>query len=365
MSLAKTDDFYATEMNFAFQESGVSRLQAIRSAIAEADQKNNLYWRFRFRFLYVKESIFCGDRYFAMICFPEILSLYDEYEDLQNDEETAYQMLVAFKWIVEAAPEFPQISKAEIDSYFRLFKRRLREQCCSPSIYHMKRNLFYIHCDPAIAAAEFYRFLEAPLDDISDGRALYYDQQVIYYLSIGEEEKALDAAKDIFSGKLTSNALPQATYHEFIKFYLKTGRLSEAAEYAKLTERRVNKDPYYLDIIGTLMTLYSILDPEHGKALFHDNYPIYADSKNPSLRMQFAIGAYHLFRSLADDAALPAVPKDTDLYPVFERGAVREAERCFYEAAHELASAFDQRNGTDDFMTMLQFTHPSTEETEE
>jgi len=81
--------------------------------------------------------------------------------------------------------------------------------------------------------------------------------------------------------------------------------------------------------------------------------------------MQFAIGAYHLFRGLADDAALPAVPKDTALYPVFERGAVREAEHSFYETAHELASAFDHRNGTTDFMTMLQFTHPSTEETEE
>ncbi len=365
MSLAKTDDFYSLELSFAFQESGISRLQAIRSAIAEADQKQNLYWRFRFRFLYLKESIFCGDRYYAMIIFPEMLSIYDENKDLQTDEESAYHMLVAFKWIIEAAPEFPQISKAEIDSYFRLFKRRLHEQCCSLSIYHMKRSLFYMHCDPAIAAAEFYRFLEAPLDDISDGRALYYDQQVIYYLSVGEEAKALDAARDIFAGKLTSNALPQSTYHEFIKFYLKLGNYSEAKRYADMTEHRVNRDPYYLDIIGSLMTLFAFTDTERARRLFHDNYPVFAESKNPLLRMQFAIGAYHMFHSLTDDAALPSVPKDCPLYPIFQRGAVREAEMHFYQIAEELAAAFDARNGTDDFMKLLHTDYPPITETED
>lgn len=358
-------DFARMEADFFDLESGVPRLNGMRDAIAEADNAGDLYWRFRFRFAYLKESIFCGDRYFAMIMFPELLALYDANEALQTDSTIAYQMLVAFKWIVEAAPEFPQISKGEIDSYFRLFKRRLLEQGCSLSIYYMKRSLFYMHCNPAIAAADFYRYLEAPLDEISDGRALYHDQQVIYYLSIGEEEKALRAAQPIFSGALTSNALPQSTYHEFIKFYMKRGNYAEAAGYAEKTERPVNRDAYYLDIIGSLMTLWGILDPARGLGLFKANYPVYLASRNPSLRMQFAIGAYQLFAALPQAYPVPqsfSVPADSPLYEDARKGNWGAMAAHFYSAGEELASKFDARNGTGDFMQLLQHAYPPKQE---
>ncbi len=349
--------FPQMELEFKSLESGIPRLNGIRSAIAEADEQKDLFWQFRFRFDYLKESIFCGDRYFAMIIFPQLLALYDEHEALRDNEECDYNMLVAFKWIVEAAPEFPQISKTEIDSYFRLFKRRLLEHGCSLSIYYMKRSLFYMHCDRGIAAADFYRFLDAPLDFISDGRALYYDQQVKYYISIGDEEKALQAAKLIFSGELVSNALPQATYHEFIRYYLNLGRYEDAMYYARMTEKRVKKDPYYLDITGTLLALYGITQPEQGIRLFCENEPIYRQSKNPFLRMLFAIGAYHLFREITDVPTL-SVDKESEIYPLAQSQDLAGIAQYYYDAAAELAGRFDQRNGTDDFMILLNLCYP-------
>lgn len=344
---------------FESVESGMPRLNAIRGAITEADERGDLYWQFQMRYAYLKESIFCGDRYFAMIIFPQLLALYEEHEKLRQNRECDFDMLVAFKWIVEAAPEFPQISKAEIDGYFRMFKRLLLEHGCSLSIYHMKRNLFYLHIDRGIAAAEFYRFLDAPLDSISDGKALYYDQQAMYYLFIGNEEKALEAAKPIFSGEMVSNALPQATYQEFIRFYLNRGDYEKAMDYAKKTEHRVTGNPYYLDITGTLLSLYSVTQPEHGLQLFARNYSIYANSRNPLLRMQFAIGAYHLFRALPDEQALPEslASKDAEISGM----GVPELRFHFHAAAQELAQKFDARNGTNDFMTKLNCTYPDTQ----
>ncbi len=355
------NEFLKMAEEFRGIERGMPRLNAIRSAIQLADERHDLIWMFDFRFAYLQESIFCGDRYYAMIIFPELLALYDAHEEIRQNISCEHSMLVAFKWIVEAAPEFPQISKAEIDSYFRLFKRRLIEQGCSLSIYYMKRSLFYMHCDRGIAAADFYRFLDAPLDEISDGRALYHDQQVIYYLSIGEEEKALLAAKPIFDSILTSNALPQSTYHEFIRFYLKQGSFEKAASYAEKTEYRVDGDAYYLDIIGTLMTLYEILDPAHGIRLFCRNYPIFAQSKNPMLRMYFAIGAYRLFRALPDSYALPdflAVPKDTPVFQAVQNRDVPAIAAHFLAIAEDYTQKFDQRNGTEDFTKLLHYPYP-------
>ncbi|MBR4318431.1 MAG: hypothetical protein IKP69_00075 [Oscillospiraceae bacterium] len=347
-------DFVQIEHEFYLYDRGESRLKQIRQAINEADQQNDLAWQFRFRYDYLEESIFCGDRYFAMIIFPEMLALYEKNAVLYENERVSHDMLICFKWIVEAAPEFPQISKAEIDSYFRLFKKMLLEQGKSLSIYYMKHCLFYMKVDKAIAAADFYRFLDEPLDDISDGRALYYDQQAMYYLSIDEEEKALEAAKLIFAGKLKSNALPQATYHDFIRYYLEKEQYAHAVHYAFLTERRVACDPYYLDIIGTLLTLYSVTKIPDGLRLFSIHYELYLTSKNPLLKMLFAIGAYHLFRAMNEEKhhvilEQLRVARDASLF----KNSPEMIAQHFYKIADEAVKKFDNRNGTEEYAKML------------
>ncbi|MCR4647107.1 MAG: hypothetical protein K5695_17160 [Oscillospiraceae bacterium] len=342
--------FEQLERSFQELDRGVPRLTAMRDAIHEADQQQDMEWMFWFRYDYLEESIFCGDRYYAMIIFPELLSIYDKYPKLQENPRICRSMLVAFKWIVEAAPEFPQVSRAEIDSYFRLFKRRLIEQGCSLSIYYMKRSLFYMHVDRSIAAMCFYRFVDAPLDSISDGKALYYDQQVQFYLFEDDEVKALKAAEQIFSGKLKSNSLPQATYHDFIRYYLYKGNFDEASRYARMTEHRVTGDPYYLDVVGTLMSLYSVTDPAQGAALFNKNYPVFAASKNPWLRMLFLIGAAHLTARFAKDGA---IPESFCIPPELSVSGAEELAAWFDREAADNARKFDDRNGTDDYTQML------------
>jgi hypothetical protein len=218
----------------------------------------------------------------------------------------------------------------------------------------MKRCLFYMHVNRDTASMCFYRFLDEPLDDSSDGRALYFDQQAEYYLYVGEEEKARKAAKDIFAGKLTSSCLPQATYHDFIAFYVKQRRFEEAAELAQKIEHRVNGDPYYHDIIGTLLTLYAECDPAHACALFNRNYPDFQASKNPWLRVLFSIGASHLFE------ALKSHPEYYDNIQLLSGNDAMELGGKIRETAEDLARRFDARNGTDDFMKML--LHPYEKE---
>ena len=345
-------DFAQMEAQFQTLGTGSARLAGIRSAIREADAWQALRWQFRFRYDYLKESVFSGDRYYAMIVFPELTALYDDHPKLQEDEQVSYYLLIAFKWIVEAAPEFPQISREEIEGYFRMFKQRLLEQGKSLSIYYMKRCLFYLHVDRDLAAANFYRFLDAPLDDISDGKALWYDQQAMFYLSVGQEEAAKKAAKPIFEGRMKSNALPQATYHDFIRYYLRHGRYEEALHDAAVIEGRVNGDPYYLDILGTLLSLAAVTDPAHGAALFNRNYPLYLASKNPFLTMCFAIGSAHLLDALPDPSLL-RVPHSAPICKAVQDGDIRSCALSLRESASELAARFDARNGTQDFMNML------------
>ncbi len=342
-------DFESREREFATLERGDARLNAMRDAIHEADQCRDLHWQFWFRYDYLEESIFCGDRYYALIIFPELLSLYDNNPTLRDDSGCTHSLLICFKWIVEAAPEFPQIPKEQIDAYFREFKKRLRQQECSLSIYYMKRSLFYMHVDPDIAAMCFYRFLEEPLDEISDGKALYYDQQVLFYLTVGEEEKALKAAEPIFNGTYKSSSLPQATYHDFIRYYMTHGEHEKALHYAKLTVQRVDGDPYYHDVIGTLMTLYARYDRLRAIELLSRNWQDFLDSQNPWLRMQFASGAAFLMDHLCLE---PELMSELRLPASMRKASPDEIRHSFHAVAKDLAAKFDARNGTDDYMQL-------------
>ena len=342
-------NFEELEQEFWQLDTGTPRLNAMRKAVAEADLKQDLYWQFRFRYDYIEESVFCGDRYFALIVFPEMLNLYENNQELHDDSDASYNVLICFRWIVEAVDEFPNISKQEIDSYFRLFKKMLLEQGKSLSIYYMKRSSFYMDVDKTIATADFYRFLKEPLDDVSDGRALYYNQQVMYYLSIGKEEKALKSAKLIFEGKLKASPLPQSTYHKFMRYYLEHENYEQAVYYAKLIIPKVNGNAYYLHMIGDIMSLYSVLDIQKGLALFSKNYNLYLQSRNPWLKMHFAIGAYHLFDKIANNKMNFKVPENTPISSM----SIQEIAEYFYQTANDFVKQFDSRNGTNFYAKRL------------
>lgn len=339
--------FRLTEQNFETYERGLPRLNAIRQAIAEADQEKHVYWQFRFRYDYIEESVFCGDRYYALIMFPELLQHYDAHPELQDDANITHSLLVNFRWIVEAAPEFPQISKAEIDNYFRLFRRRLLENDYSLSIYYMKRSLFYLDIDLDIASSDFYKFLESPLDSIADGKPLYYNHQVEYYLAMDEEEKALKAAEPIFSGRMKASALPHSTLHKFCRYHLLKGDHEKALSYAKQFEHTVTDDLYYLHHIGTLMALYAHTDPAHAAKLFTRHYPLFLSSKNPWLRAAFLAGAA-AFAKRADAQQL-LVPAESPVSGAVQAGDPAQFAQQLYRDAEEVAGKFDQRNGTSNF----------------
>lgn len=353
--------FEQMEAEFQKLERGTPRLNAMRDAIHEADRRQDTAWRFWFRYDYLEESIFCGDRYYAMIIFPEMLSLYDEEPQLRESPKVSHYMLIAFRWIVEAAPEFPQVSRAEIDNYFRLFKRMLLEQGYSMNIYHSKRSLFYLHVDMGVAAASFFKFLETPLDSISDGRPLWYNHQVEYYLTADNVPKALTAAQPIFDGKMKSNDLPNSTYHKFCRYWLYKGDYDKAAEFTHGFEKQVNGNPYYMHNIGTLMSLYARLDTEHGIQIFNRNYPEFLASKNPWLKVHFLMGACHLFEALETLPDTLRVPQSCEIYPfVCAQDKVAIAD-WFYKEAAAAADAFDKRNGTDHFRLMLEIPRKKQE----
>ena len=91
-----------------------------------------------------------------------------------------------------------------------------------------------------------------------------------------------------------------------------------------------------------------------GLRLFSIHYELYLTSKNPLLKMLFAIGAYHLFRAMDEDKhhvilEQLRVARDAALF----KNRPEVIAQHFYQAAEEAVKKFDSRNGTDEYAKML------------
>lgn len=340
-------------------EHGAARLAAIADAIREADQASAHEWRFYFRYEAVRESIFHDDAFKAILSFPELLKIYDDHPELED--EYADDMLCAFKWVLENMTHFYQISREQIDANYDEYVRRCRQYGVSLRVYHMKRCNYLLTVDMDAARAEYDAFHKCRRDGYSDCEAceIHFDMTVA--LALDEEAEALRIAKPLLDGSKHCGEIPHYTYAKLTEYYLYAGDLEEAAYYGELCERLMRGDPEFLDATGTLLALYSATDPSHGWNLFKQCLPQYMASKNPRQRMEFADGAYRLMQTLcaasaengSDDLSRAPVLKCLPL-PMTEEGmhlcAVRD---YFYNAAHDAGKRLDARNGATYFAERL------------
>ena len=135
---------------------GTERLNAIAEAIREADEAGAHSWRFHFRFQNIQESIFYDDAFKAILCFPELLKIYDDHPELED--EYADDMLLAFKWIIENAWDFHQVSREQIERNFEEYKRRCEYYGVSLRVYHMKKCNYLRMVDLEACKREYEAF---------------------------------------------------------------------------------------------------------------------------------------------------------------------------------------------------------------
>ncbi|MCI7350103.1 MAG: hypothetical protein MSH60_05030 [Ruminococcus sp.] len=316
-------------------EDGQPKMRALQTAYAIADNEKNLPMSLHIRYMYINESIFSGDRLGALLIFPEFLAMYDAHPELDDpriDEDVSY----AFRWVIEAAGEFYQVSVSQADSWFSEYARRLDEQGISRKIVYMKSSLYYRWIDRKRALSDFKLFMKSPEDGNSDGLALNTDHIVLMKLYQGDEAGALKTAKPIFEGKLPNFNLPHQTMADFADFYLAFGEYDKALDMADKLYPTTKGDPFFLKSSSIAIEAVTEYDLKRAAEMFSTEYPIFEKSKNPFLRYYFASAAAKLFDRMSPKGNLP-----------------KGLDGSFYGIAKDLADKFDARNGTSYFNDRL------------
>lgn len=323
-------------------QSGDPRMRAIRTAIAAAEQANDDAAAVRFHQDLIKESVFSGDRYQALVDFPQYLAIMQRNPELK--QENLRDTLWMFKWIVEAATEFWQIEKKQVLQWFSEFRRELTSNGYSLRTWYEKRAIFFSYCDRAKMRMDYDDFLSAPKDDMCDGEASELDSMVRFELAIGNRDRALNAAERIFRRNLRTEEVPCKTYHYLLADALQNGDTESADKYAAPLRALCSGQRFQLEPIGQILCYDALTDPVRGLLFYQRNLLLREGSRNPFLCFWFDRGAAKLLRTAAEKGC--ALPDLTA-----EALADRAAE--YLESCRALAEKFDERNRSDAFAASL------------
>ncbi|MBE6848298.1 MAG: DUF4026 domain-containing protein [Ruminococcus sp.] len=342
-------------------EHGASRLQLIQNAITEADAASDHYWRISFRYDYIKESIFHDDNFKAIIMFPELLSIFDENPDLED--EFYGDVMWAFKLVLENFPDYYQISREEIENYYAEYEKRCKKYNYSMRVFHMKRTSFYLPIDRVKAKAEHDASMLCKRDASCDCEACEINHRMEMALEFEDEETALRIAAPLLDGSKSCAIVPEVSYCTLMYHYLRQGNLTEADYYGKLYARSFNNAPEFLTETGKLMEMYSAVDIRAGWKVLKANIASFVKCKNPKMRMSFARGAYRILKGIGEETeyANSALLKPLPVQRTEEGYKVSELAEYFYNIAKEQSDLLDKRNGTSYFTDMLELEFAKAE----
>lgn len=346
------------------EEHGAARLAHITEAIQEADNAGQAYWRLYFRYEYIEESVFYGDNFKGLLCFPEYLKIFDEHPE--QEDEMSQDMMWAFKWLLGDVDDYYQISLEQVENYFSEFKQRCQKYGFSLRTYYMKQTSFWLEVDLPRALENFEKFKKFSRNRNSDCIACEINFEMEVLLRQHKEKEALSVAEPILTHRKSCAEIPHLTYATLAEYYFSEGNFTEAEYYADLCKNLIFGKPEFLKELGMLMEIYSRINPPEAWNLLKYHVNFFMKCNNPKMKMTFARGAFRVMEVLQQETefvhssrmnVLPIKPSE-------DGWRSEEMKQYFYEQAKEIAEKLDQRNQIPHYVPLLEkdFPEPLSEE---
>jgi tetratricopeptide (TPR) repeat protein len=300
-----------------------------------------------FRYFHLQALLGAGRMDEAMVAFPKLLS----YGDRHPNDDNAHYALTAYKWMVYNARQFPQVTKAQVESMLQDFETRVRREGLSLRPAHHARMDWAVALERREeAAAHFRKWQAAPRDQLSDCPVCELHNRVEYLVFLGKDEEAVGSAKHLLTGRRECTSVPDKTFGILLSPLLRLGRREEALDLHQQGYRRVAGKRRYVDAAAEHLT-FLVRAGELGEAVrvFESFLPLALEIKSPSKRFSFMLAGWLLLdrlRASEHDAAALRLPAAFDGRR-FEGGYDLEALiRQFSDETKKLARSFDDRDGT-------------------
>ncbi|GAA3238362.1 tetratricopeptide repeat protein [Dactylosporangium siamense] len=320
---------------------GSGQIALVEQIVQHADAGGFDELRFAARMQATTAYVHGGETAKSFVTFSWCRAEYDAHPD-RFDRHAESLLLWQFKYMVSGLLKFPEVPLGRTRDVLDDMERRFRAGGHSLQAVHSYRHAVAAHVgDPA--ADEWYeKWCATPRDENSDCVGCDPTSKVYHLVSAGDDEAAVALAQPVLAGQLTCAEQPQSILTSLLLPYLRTGRLSEAADAHRRAYRSLRGNLADLQRIGEHVVFCARTGNEtRGLEIVERHLSWLDKAPHPQADMWFSAAAALLLSRLDADVLVGDVPAPE----LAERLATR---------ARALSARFDARNGTANIGTLIE-----------
>lgn len=335
--------------------------EAVRLADLAADDELG----FRARKKLIEYTIFSGFPEKTLVAFAWCLGRCDAEPERFHEKEWLWfgpDLLWSYKWIIENAPHFPQISRAQLHETLEDMQVRYLEHGLSLRPVHLQRTRLAMEVADSVpdARAAFAAFSAAPRDDYADCEACERNFEVEVSLFTGEREHAIERAGPLLRNELTCGEVPHITLAILIRPLLELGRADEARRCRRAGYRMCAGQHAFLREVALFTDYESATGGRNAIAMLERHLPLALDALDGVRRFWMFWAARNVMRRLharGRESVPIRLPSQlsaecADQCDDEGRPLTLALERCFDARIRALAREFDARNETSRFANL-------------
>jgi len=329
------------------------KINLLKQAIQIADANNDLDWGFDLRIDLIsqeKDTSHCTESFPA---FTWLLNTYDTNPDLFNEDDFLWE----YKWMAGSARRNVNISREQVEAIMDDLKTRLERNGYTPRGYYSVMIYWNLFIGDVEKAKEYLKLRDAtPRDRMSNCPACELDTKVELELIEGNFDKAIATATDLINKKLTCGVMPLVTFCN-LTYYLSRANDPRAGIYFARAEEEFaeveENDTSLLSNISDLLP-YLYKNNEERAWEYFQKYADWEPGAEDAIVYDFSKSVLPLLKK-GGSKKLDMNPK----LPYYRQDGIYDLDELYnyyYGKAFDLASRFDKRNGTDEFVSGIKQT---------
>ncbi|TYP69531.1 hypothetical protein [Paenibacillus methanolicus] len=329
---------------------GEAKLAILDEAVRLADSAQDVMQGYQARVQIVETASFSGFPLRALVAFSWLLGQWDKHEDAFN----TFHLLWYYKWVLNKASHFPDITMEQIESLLADMLERYRAYGYSDRTYHHYRFRIAMQCGDREQAMEHYEAWTAlERDDLSDCKPCEQHQLVKYWAFMGDDERAFEAAEPMISGRMKCSEVPHFTFAALLLPAYRLNRVDDAEVLQKKGHRLIAGNKDFVEAFGDHIAYLTRIDVKKARDVFERALPLAVHHEDPFEKMMFDSSAAGLLKRMAASGypyklRLPASHPLADQAGDFEKLA-----RWFEDGATATAASLDRRNGNEMYAALV------------
>jgi pentatricopeptide repeat protein len=348
---------------YEMDQGCAAHIELLVKAVELADSLQDTALGYEARDELIEAAAFGGR---SELIFPAFAWMLGQLDKASIPAHETWNVLWKYKWAINHMNGYPSVTAAQIEAATNDFAIRLEKVGSNPRVLHYLRWKYQVHRgDKTKALEEMKRWEQLPKSTMSDCEACEANFKAQFYAWIGDDKRALETAKPIFTGRLKCGEIPDVTYGHMLRSHLKLGLFEEAMQMHKKGYRRIQHNSEFLSQVGLhLEFLVFTKNIPNAVKLFEKHLPWALEQADLSLRFDFYEALIPLWKALLEQQQTHLklnLPSNFKLEKSNLGYDILELQQYFLTELERIAKLFDTRNGTTAFANRITDTPDWTE----